>query len=293
MITIQNEVISAGINPKGAELVSLIHKASQIDHMWSADPKFWGKSSPVLFPIIGSLKNDAFIYKNQEYALPRHGFARDRVFEIEKQTEDSVVFLLTHDDASLQVFPFTFELRLHYTIEANQLKVKYEVKNTGNDTMFFSVGGHPAFKVPFADGTAYNDYYLEFNKEEDLKRWPLTNSGLVETNPEEMSTYSTRVPLTKKLFYEDALVFKHLESDSVTLKSDKTSSQLKFQFEGFPFLGIWAAKDADFVCIEPWCGIADSVTHNQQLEEKEGINALAPAENFERTWIVEIGNGVS
>lgn len=290
MITIQNEVISAAINPKGAELVSLIYKPSQTEHMWSADPKFWGKSSPVLFPIIGSLKNDAFLYNNQEYALPRHGFARERVFEIEKQAEDSVVFLLTQDDASLQVFPFSFELRLHYTIEANQLKVKYDVKNTGDETMFFSIGGHPAFKVPFADGTSYNDYYLEFDKEEELKRWPLSGGGLVEAKPDKMPVDSNLLPLTKELFYQDALVFKHLESVSVTLKSDKTSGQLKFHFEGFPFLGIWAAKDADFVCIEPWCGIADSVTHNQQLEEKEGINPLAPTETFERTWKVELGN---
>ena len=290
MITIQNEVISAAINPKGAELVSLIYKPSQTEHMWSADPTFWGKTSPVLFPIIGSLKNEAFLYNNQQYGLPRHGFARERVFEIEKQTEDSAVFLLTQDEASLKVFPFFFELRLHYTIEENQLKVKYDVKNTGDDTMLFSVGGHPAFKVPFADGTSYNDYYLEFNKEEELKRWPLTKEGLIEPNPVKMPVDSNRLALTKELFYQDALVFKHLETSSVTLKSAKTSGQLTFHFDGFPFLGIWAAKDADFVCIEPWCGIADSATHNQQLEEKEGINALAPTESFERTWKVEVEN---
>ncbi len=290
MITIQNEILSATINPKGAELVSLIDKPTNTEYMWSADPKYWGKSSPVLFPVIGSLKGNSFIYDNQEYALPRHGFARDRVFKIEKLSESSVVFLLTEDDSSLQVFPFTFELRLHYSTEANQLKLKYEVKNTGNNGMFFSIGGHPAFKVPFAEGTTYNDYFLEFNKVEDLKKWPLDKDGLIESEPETIADDSGILPLTKELFYQDALVFKHLQSDSVTLKSAKTDNQLKFHFEGFPFLGIWAAKDADFVCIEPWCGIADSVAHNRNLEEKEGINALAPTETFERTWKVEIGN---
>jgi galactose mutarotase-like enzyme len=288
MITIENAVISATINPKGAELVSLIHQVSQIDYMWSADPAFWGKSSPVLFPIIGSLKEDTFIYQDKSYHLPRHGFARERVFTVENQTEDSVTFLLKSDVTSLTVFPFSFELRLHYTLDGSQLHVKYEVKNTGGAEMFFSVGGHPAFKVPLVAGTSYEDYYLEFNNTEDLLHWPLTKEGLIEATPEKLLVENGRIPLTKELFYQDALVFKHLQSDGVTLKSDKTSHQLRFDFKGFPFLGIWAAKNADFVCIEPWCGIADSANHNQQLTEKEGINRLNTNEIFERTWGVTI-----
>ncbi|RFS18394.1 aldose 1-epimerase family protein [Emticicia sp. C21] len=288
MINITNAVISATINPKGAELVSLVHQASQIEYMWSADPAFWGKSSPVLFPIIGSVKEDSFIYEGKNYNLPRHGFARERVFTVENQTEESVTFLLKSDVTSLTVFPFLFELRLHYSLDGNQLSVKYEVTNTGNTEMFFSIGGHPAFKVPVVGGTSYEDYYLEFNTTEDLMRWPLTKEGLIEAAPEKLPVENGRIPLTKELFYQDALVFKHLQPDRVTLKSDRTAHQLTFDFKGFPFLGIWAAKNADFVCIEPWCGIADSANHNQQLTEKEGINQLSANEIFERTWTVEV-----
>jgi len=288
MITIKNALVSATINPKGAELVSLIHQASQIEYMWSADPDFWGKSSPVLFPIVGSLKDDTFIFEDKEYHLSRHGFARDRIFEVESQSEDSVTLILESDEASKKVFPFMFEFRLHYSLDENRLNVKYSVSNTGNTAMFFSVGGHPAFKVPLVDETSYEDYYLEFNTIEDFMRWPLTKEGLIEAIPEKFPTNDNRILLTKELFYQDALVFKHLQSDSVTLKSDKITHQLKFDFSGFPFLGIWAAKNADFVCIEPWCGIADSANHNQQLTEKEGINHLNANEIFERTWRVEI-----
>lgn len=288
MITIQNTVVSATINPKGAELVSLIHQASQIEYMWLADPAFWAKSSPVLFPIVGSLKDDTFIYDDNEYHLSRHGFARERVFEIESQSEDSVTFILESDEASKKVYPFTFEFRLHYSLEENRLNVKYGVINTGDSEMFFSVGGHPAFKVPLVDGTSYEDYYLEFNTQEDLMRWPLTKEGLIEATPDKFPANDNRIPLIKELFYQDALVFKHLQSDCVTLKSDKTVHQLTFDFKGFPFLGIWAAKNANFVCIEPWCGIADSANHNQQLIEKEGINRLDANGVFERTWRVEI-----
>lgn len=288
MITITNALISATVNPKGAELVSLIHKATQIEYMWSADPAFWGKSSPVLFPIVGSLKDDTFIYEGKSYHLPRHGFARERIFEVESQNSDSLTLLLKSDAASLNVFPFSFELRLHYSLVENRLNVKYEVTNTGDDKMLFSVGGHPAFKVPLIDGTSYEDYYLEFNTSEDLMRWPLSKEGLIESPPGKFPSDNNRIHLTKELFYHDALVFKNLKSDSVVLKSDKTAHQLRFYFKDFPFLGIWAAKNADFVCIEPWCGIADSVNHNQQLIEKEGINVLNENEIFERTWRVEI-----
>jgi len=288
MIKLTNAVISATINPKGAELTSLVHLPTQKEYMWSADPAFWGKTSPVLFPIVGALKDNTFIYKGKTYTLPRHGFARDRVFAIENQTADSVTLLLKSDEASLALFPFAFEFRLHYTLAENKLNVKYDVRNVGEETMYFSVGGHPAFAVPFAAGTSYEDYYLEFNSTEDLMRWPLSDGGLVETTPEKMAISNNRLPLTKELFYQDALVFKHLQADSVTLKSDKTPHQLQFHFKDFPFLGIWAAKDADFVCIEPWCGIADSVNHNLQLSEKEGINKLEANQSFDRTWAVRI-----
>ncbi|MFD2524117.1 aldose 1-epimerase family protein [Emticicia soli] len=288
MIKLTNAVISATINPKGAELTSLVHLPTQIEYMWSADPAFWGKTSPVLFPIVGALKDNTFIYKKKSYTLPRHGFARDRVFAIENQTADSVTLLLKSDEASLALFPFAFEFRLHYTLAENKLNVKYDVRNVGEETMYFSVGGHPAFAVPFAAGKSYEDYYLEFNSTEDLMRWPLSDGGLVETTPEKMAISNNRLPLTKELFYQDALVFKHLQADSVTLKSDKTPYQLQFHFKDFPFLGIWAAKDADFVCIEPWCGIADSVNHNLQLSNKEGINKLEANQSFDRTWAVEV-----
>ena len=288
MIIIENEIIKAAIHPKGAELVSLFHKANELEYMWSADPAFWGKTSPVLFPIIGSVKDDIFVYEGKKYTLPRHGFAREKMFEVEKQTNDSVTFLLKCDNASLVVYPFWFELRLHYSLKGNQLKVSYEVKNKDEKTMYFSIGGHPAFQVPLVEGTSYEDYYLEFDETEDLNRWPLSEEGLVKTAAESLLPDTNHLPLTKELFYQDALVFKHLKSSKVTLKSDKTEHQLAFSYEGFPFLGIWAAKGADFVCIEPWCGIADAVDHNQELTEKEGINALDAGDTFTRAWFVEI-----
>jgi galactose mutarotase-like enzyme len=152
--------------------------------------------------------------------------------------------------------------------------------------MYFSVGGHPAFKVPLAEGTTYTDYQLEFNQVEDAGRWPLSAEGLIKDAPVPLLEHTKVLPLKKELFLEDALVFKHLQSDVVTLRSDVTERGLRFQFDGFPYLGIWAAPNADFVCIEPWCGIADSVQATGALTEKEGINALEAGGTFERQWEV-------
>ena len=151
--------------------------------------------------------------------------------------------------------------------------------------MYFSIGGHPAFNVPLVEGTEYTDYYLEFNKDEILPRWPISSEGLIEKIPEPFLQSGNILSLNKELFYKDALVFKNPASSMIFLLSNKTNHGLHFNFSGFPYLGIWAAKNADFVCIEPWCGIADSVHSDQQIINKEGINKLSAGEIFERKWI--------
>jgi galactose mutarotase-like enzyme len=134
----------------------------------------------------------------------------------------------------------------------------------------------------------YTNYYLSFNKKETAPRWLIAKDGLIDTAAEPLLENSDKLPLKKELFLRDAVVFKHLSSSIITLKSDRSAHGLQMDFPGFPFMGIWAAKNADFVCIEPWCGIADGVNASQQLTEKEGINRLLPADEFSRTWTVRV-----
>jgi galactose mutarotase-like enzyme len=154
--------------------------------------------------------------------------------------------------------------------------------------MYFSVGGHPAFRVPLAVGTDYTDYYLEFDQEEDAPRWPISKDGLIERESLPLLEHQKMIKLTRELFAKDALVLKGLRSSGVSLRSARTERGLRMEFPGFPFLGVWAASGADFVCIEPWCGIADSVATDQQWTGKEGINRLEAGENFERTWTLTL-----
>ena len=288
MFTIEDQQLRISIHPKGAELQSIFHKGLQTEYMWSGDPAIWGKHSPLLFPIVGTLKENTYYYNGKPYQLSRHGFARDREFSVERQAQDAITFLLRSDEASLKVFPFAFGLRVSYRIAAGSLTTTYDVTNPEKTPLYFSVGGHPAFKVPLAAGTTYTDYYLEFDQTEQAPRWPISKDGLIETEPQPLLNGARRLPLTKELFSKDALVFKGLHSTSVALGSNKTERGLTMQFPDFPFLGIWAAPGADFVCVEPWCGIADSVDSNQQLTGKEGINRLDGGERFERSWTVSV-----
>lgn len=288
MFTIENQWLKVMVQAKGAELTSLYHKQTALQYMWNGDPAFWAKHSPILFPIVGTLKNNSYIHKGKTYNLPRHGFARDKQFAIEEQLPDSITFLLRDDESTAAVFPFCFHFRIKYTLYENTLAVAYDVENMGEDDMYFSIGAHPAFKVPIEEGLHYTDYYLEFEKAESSPRWPISPDGLIQKDAQPFFNHTTKLELSKPLFERDALVFKHLASAHISLKTDKSPHGLQMFFPGFPYMGIWAAKNADFVCIEPWCGIADSVDADQQLEHKEGINKLQPNDHFNRSWIVAV-----
>jgi len=287
-ITLENDILIVKVNAKGAELFSIVNKQTGLEYMWNADPAFWAKTSPILFPIVGTLWDDTFLYKNREYKLSRHGFARDAEFEVTESSNANVVFSIAATEESLKKYPFDFQLKVKYELEGNSLSVMYIVHNRGLEKMYFSIGGHPAFKVPLMDGTNYEDYYLLFNKVEDTPRWPISSNGLIESTPVSFMKNVDNIQLTKGLFYNDAIVLKHLRSDCISVRSDAHVHGLDFHFEGFPFFGIWAAKNADFVCLEPWCGIADSVNHDKELTTKEGIENLSAHEIWSRVWKVTL-----
>lgn len=287
MFTIENEQLKIVISPKGAELQSIFNKQTELEYLWNGDPAFWGKKSPVLFPIIGALKNDTYYYDGKAYQLSRHGFARDMEFDTEKQSATAITFLLCSSEATRQHFPFEFEFRITYSVQGHSLRVGYNVSNLSAHEMYFSVGGHPAFRLPLNDKLTYTDYKLAFDNDSALERF-LLKDGLINGTTETLVLEDKKLPLKPSLFYNDAIVLKHINSKQIELFTDKDPHGLKLMFEGFPYFGIWAAKDAPFVCLEPWCGIADNVHHNGQLINKEGINQLAAGATWKRTWCIEL-----
>jgi len=288
MITLENDQIKIQVKTKGAEPDSIFSKEFNLEYLWSGDAKFWNKKSPILFPIVGTLKQNTYYYNNKAYIMTRHGFARDMDFTVTEQSATSAMFTLTDDGNTYRNFPFPFILDVAYTIVSNNVEVNYRVTNKGDENMYFSIGAHPAFKVPLDKKLVYQDYYIEFEQIEDAYKWMVSKSGLIEPTTVPFLINTNILHITKDLFRNDALVFKYLNSHKVKLKSNKSKHGVEVSYPGFPFLGLWAAPGADFVCIEPWCGIADATTSKQELINKEGINLLTPSQVFQRTWSIRL-----
>lgn len=288
MYQLSNDSLKISIHDKGAELQSIFHQQHQLEYLWSGDPAFWGKKSPVLFPIVGGLKHNSYRFNDRSFTLGRHGFARDKVFSVKSSSDDTIVFVLTSDEESLSVYPFPFSFSIRYHLTNDTLHIGYIIENTGVSNMYFSIGAHPAFAVPLVKGSEFEDYYLLFNKNENTSIWPLAPEGLIKDEPIPFLQGQDRLPLKKSLFYKDALVFKSLQSDSISILSHQHEHGLTVSYTGFPYMGIWSTKEADFVCIEPWCGIADSVNSNGHLQDKEGIFSLHAGEIFERSWSIRV-----
>ena len=280
IVTISNSQLSATINTLGAELISLVKNNK--NYIWQVDETYWNKTSPILFPIVGRLKNDSYTYNGETYELPRHGFARNIEFSFDKRSEHQVIFELNETEETKTVYPFNFKLLMAYTLMDNELVIEYFVRNQSDEVLPFSIGAHPAFAIT----GNFENYSLKFNKEDSFETHHLENESfngkttLVETR-------NNSIALNYALFEKDALVFKHLKSNEVVLKHlDK--SILKVNFDHFPYLGIWTKQNAPFLCIEPWCGLADSITHNGNLEDKEGVNYLPAGEDFLRAIRIEV-----
>jgi galactose mutarotase-like enzyme len=198
-----------------------------------------------------------------------------------------LLFTLSDTKETLSLYPFKFRLGIRYKLSGHSVSCSYEVENPDHSDLLFSIGGHPAFAAPLQTGEAYTDYYLEFSKDEVLHYHKVIND-LIADEVEEIHLEDRKLYLRHDLFYNDALVLKTLQSDRISLKNIKNTAALHFTFKDFPYFGIWAAKDAPFVCLEPWCGVADSEQHNQQLRDKEGIVSLAAGQKWQRSWRAEI-----
>jgi len=286
---IENEYFKITVNETGAELTSVTSIRTGQSFMWNGDPNIWANHSPVLFPIVGGLKDNTYYYKNKAYSLPRHGFVRNnKKIRLADRTDSSLTFTLSFDDESLASYPFEFQFSITYTLFKNRVVVSHLIKNLGHEEMFFSVGAHPAFQCPLHDGESYEDYYLEFEKPETDSTWLLSGEGLVSTESKPVLHNTNVLHLNRTLFDKDALIFKNLQSRQISLRSTKSAQVITLQYEDFPYLGLWAKPNAPFVCIEPWLGIADSVDTNQNLETKEGILTLKAKQHFIAAYSIEI-----
>lgn len=280
-ITIKNLNLIAVINPKGAELISIKTKENK-EIIWEGNPEFWGKQSPILFPIVGTLKNNSYHYNEVEYHLFRHGFARDMKFELIKNKDNSATFSIQSSKETLKDYPFEFELQIIYTLDKNSLIIQYKVINKSKTQIPFSIGAHPAFSLP----GNFENYSIEFELEESLEYYLLKNN-LVSNTTKKLKTKQKQIKLNYELFDNDALIFKSLKSNYLTIL-ENSIPVIKVCFEDFPNLGIWTKKNAPFICIEPWFGYSDTEEISGNIFKKEGIQILEENETFKSKFSIEI-----
>ena len=289
MYKIENEELLVEFQLLGAQMRRLKSKTKDKDYLWHGDAKYWKRSAPILFPIVGRLKNDEYEIDGKKYKLSQHGFARDKDFELREKKEESILFRLIYSQATLEVYPFKFELYIEYSLNKNMVEIEYRVKNIDERDIYFSIGAHPAFYWPLDKDLSKEDYILEFEQPENLKIHLLNEAGLLKNQSKEFLKNSRTIELKEELFAADALIFKTTESQSISLKSQLSNSEVKLNFTSFPYLGIWSkAKGAPFICIEPWYGIADSVDSEGDLKNKEGIIRLKKEAEFSCQHSIEI-----
>jgi galactose mutarotase-like enzyme len=278
---IENDIISVGIKSKGAEWCSLIKKNTGQEYLWQADPQYWGRSSCILFPTIGMLKDGQYQIGEHSYMLEKHGFLRNKMMVIIEQSTDSITFCKPSDAETLLAYPFKHEVIIKYQLDEDTISITYEVYNYGDQIMPFSIGAHPAFNVPLNPNTKRSDYSLRFNKVEPLQTMIVHTSGLIGSELRDVPSEGAMIPITDDLFDQDALVLSHLASNQLSLIDPEGVQLWTLDFTGFPYLGIWSKnQESPFVCIEPWHGIADLTTATGNLYEKKGIETLAPSEKF-------------
>lgn len=274
MVQIKNEVLTVEINPFGAELYS-IKNSQGYEYLWQGNPDVWSGRAPVLFPIVGGLIDDEFIYDGKAYKLDKHGFARLSDFEVELVEDNEAVFLLKNNDELRKQYPFEFEFRVIFVLNGNKLEVEYKVNNIDNKDIFFSFGAHEAYSCP----GGLNGYYVEFERQEALSRYFVTGN-FINGEKAPLPMEDNKLYMKDEFFEEDAIILPDIASKKVWVKSTNNAHSVEIDYTGFKNLLIWTKPNAEYLCIEPWDGIPDYVGFDKMIENKKDIITLSEGNEY-------------
>lgn len=279
--TIENEFFILSVKEMGAELTSLKSKKTGIEYIWEGNPDIWYGQSPILFPVIGRLLDDKYRLNGKEYSMEKHGIVRKKPFKLFEQTENTLTFLQSDDDASLKIYPYHFDLYVIFKLNDNGLEVSHKVVNKNDCVMYYSFGAHPGFNCEIGD-------YLEFdNPQASVLNEQIDEESYLLDNQVELLKNEKRITIEKDTFDHDALILSGYTDKVISLKSNNHNRVVRFYFNS-PVLGIWAKPNAPYVCIEPWWGINDNHDKKSDLSEKRGIMSLNPNEDRIFSWCAEI-----
>ena len=290
MHTLKNEILTVQVKEHGAELASI--RKGSVEYLWQADPMFWGRHSPVLFPIVGSVWEKRYRVDGREFELGQHGFARDMDFTMVEGGEDEVRYRLESTEDTLKKYPWPFVLEIAYRLHGNMIDVIWEVSNPGNEDMYFQIGAHPAFNYPDYDPQTMERGFLSFDRSEGLECIRIKDRGCVDAEtlyPLDIPADGL-LPLTRETFDKiDTIMLQDGQIGSVTLYRTDRTPWLKLSFEA-PVVGIWSppGKNAPFICLEPWYGRCDRAGYEGDYRDRDWVNLLAPGEKFSSVYTIEI-----
>lgn len=273
----------------GAELTSIQYNGKEMlfqgaKVLDSNGNIYWKRQAPILFPIVGQLKNSQTQIEGEIYEMSQHGFARDMDFEEISKTENKHHYMLKYNEGTLKKYPYKFELHVIYEIIGDTLTVTYKVKNIDDKTIYFGLGGHPAFNCDYSNG----EYEIVFSENEDKIEFLKLKNGLIDTEKAQNILQDNKICLKKDTFDNDAVIMKNLKSNKVVLQNHETNQKiLEFDFTGFPYLALWSKKGAPFVCIEPWQNTADRIDSTQIYKDKENIIELPKDKKFECKYSIK------
>lgn len=284
---LKNELITIKVESKGAELRSLKDNYSGKEYMWCGDAAFWGRVSPILFPVVGAYKDKECRYMGKTYSLPQHGFARDMEFALKEKTEDTIWFSLKDDETTRENYPFKFVLEIGYKIADREVSVMWRVKNINDGDMYFSIGGHPAFSAPEREKEK-TTCYIGLKGLDSVKVRKL-DGGLASDEVMNLILEDGLLAVSEELFADDALIIENGQTGEVSLLDEDKNTYLTVSFDA-PLFGLWTppGKNAPFICIEPWYGRCDSVHFTGNLEEREWGNILKAGECFESSYSIRV-----
>ncbi|HBF35712.1 MAG TPA: aldose epimerase [Firmicutes bacterium] len=287
---LSNQNYAATLSSNGAELVSFKKLADHCEYIWNGDKTFWTSHSPLLFPIVCALRDGEMKVDGTLYKMGNHGFTRKSEFQLVEETNSKAVYKLSWSEATLAMYPFQFNLFVTYTLNENRLQVEYRVENIGEKTMYFQIGTHPAFNCPLDGKTNFEDYAIEFESAEKLERLYMNSANvIISGKSKKVELENDKIlHLNHDMFLEGAMVFRKIHSEKVTLRSGKTDKKVVLTYHDLPAMGIWQAKNAPFICMEPWHGIADTDDFNGEFKDKDLMIGLKKAAVYRCSIMIEI-----
>lgn len=285
---LENEKIRVRVSNHGGEMKSLFSKEENKEYLWQGDEAYWEDSAPNLFPYIARLTDGTYTYRGEEFHMSIHGFVKDMILKC-KKTKDELVFELKANEETKKCYPFLFIYRIKYHLEHTSLVITYEVENVDDKSMYFGIGGHPGFSVPFIEETEFNDYYLEFEKNVQPTEIKLSDDCFILGEAPFEQLENDKLLLSHSLFDHDAIVLKNMGKE-VFLRSNRDSKGIRVRFPDMEYLGLWhwPKTEVPYLCIEPWSSLPSKKDVIEDLEKQDNLICLDAGKTYSNTWSIEL-----